>query len=164
MVAHTYTQTYTETDIEIVIRRFKADLLMIAQSSKALSEDKALDYAHDIEIFAKENFLLFVDITLLSGTEEVEAARYTVDDSAGGLAMSKPGGVMWPKVRDPVFRIVVRHTSHYDAAAKRRLSNRLRVRWVKSSDNIQHSSLIQVGTRDYSSNGWAMHRQDYRAR
>ena len=159
----TYTQTYTETDIEIVTRRFKADLLMIAQSSRALSEAKARDYAHDIEIFAKENALLFVDITLLSGTQEVEAVRYTVDHSGGVLSMSKPGGVMWPKVRDPVFRIVLKHTRHYDAVAKQRLGNRLKVNWVPSSEDIHHNSLAKVGIRDYSSNGWAMRRQDYRA-
>ena len=161
-MASTYTQTYTETDIEIVIRRFRADLLMIAQSSRALSEGEALNYAHDIEILAKEGALCFVDLTLLSGTKEIEAARYTVDDSGGILPMSRPGGVMWPEVYNPVFRVVIRYTSNYDAAAKQRLGNRLRIQWVPTSANIEHSSLTQVGTRDYSSNGWAMQRQDYR--
>ena len=160
----TYTQTYTETDIEIVTRRFMADLLMIAQSSGALSDDQARDYAHDVEILAKEGALRFVDLTLLSGTREIEAARYTVDDSGSHLSMSRPGGVMWPKVYDhPVFRVVIRYTRKYDAAMKRRLSNRLRIHWVPTNADIEHSSLAQVGTRDYSSNGWAMQRQDYRA-
>lgn len=162
-MASTYTQTYTETDIEIVTRRFRADLLMIAQSSGALTEDKAHDYAHDVEILAKEGALRFVDLTLLSGTSEIEAARYTVDDSGGNLSMSRPGGVMWPKVHDPDFRVVIRHTSKYDAAMKQRLSNKLWIRWVQTSADIEHSSLTQVGTRDYSSNGWAMRREDYRA-
>ena len=162
-MASTYTQTYTETDIEIVTRRFRADLLMIAQSSGALTEDKAHDYAHDVEILAKEGALRFVDLTLLSGTSEIEAARYTVDDSGGNLSMSRPGGVLWREVDNPVFRIVIRYTSKYDSATKQKLSNKLRIHWVPTSEDITHSSLTQVGTRDYTSNGWGMHREDYRA-
>ena len=159
----TYTQTYTETDIEIVTRRFRADLLMIAQSSRALSEDKAHDYADDVEVLAKQGALRFVDLTLLSGDREIEAARYTVDDSGGNLSMSRPGGVMWPEVSDAVFRVVIRYTSNYDDAMKQRLSKKLRIRWIPTSADIEHGSLTQVGTRDYSSNGWAMQRLDYRA-
>lgn len=161
-MASTYTLTYTETDIEIVTRRFRADLLMIAQSSRALTEEEANNYAHDVEVLAKEGALSFVDLTLLSGTKEVEAARYTVDDSGGILSMSRPG-VMWPKVDKPIFRVVVRYTSSYDAAAKQKLRNKLRIQWVATNADIEHHSLTLVGTRDYSSNGWAMQRQDYRA-
>ena len=55
---------------------------MIAQSSGALSKDGARDYAHDLDPLAKERILEFVDLTVLDGPTEVEAARYTVDDSA----------------------------------------------------------------------------------
>jgi hypothetical protein len=43
------TYSYTLTDIETVVRRFTADIVMIAQSSGAVSEAKARDYAHDVE-------------------------------------------------------------------------------------------------------------------
>lgn len=157
----TYTQTYTKTDIEAVFRRFKADLLMIAQSSGALSEGDALDYAHDLELFAKAGVLEFVDLTLLDGLAEVEAARYTVDVS-GGLSTSRPGGVLWPKVRDPKLRVVVRHTEEYYS---RNFGGKLKVTWRPTNEDVSHDGrLTEVGTREYSSNGWALHRQDYRAR
>ena len=155
---YTHTRTYTESDIETVFRRFKADLLMIAQSSRALSESDALDYAHDLELFAKEKVLKFVDLTLLDGTSEVEAARYTVDAS-GGLSTTRRPGVMWQRVREPRFRVVVQHTS-----APNHLTARLRLRWANTNEDVSHAGLIEAGSREYSSNGWALRRQDYRAR
>lgn len=155
----TYTQTYTETDIEAVFRRFKADLLMIAQSSGALSEGDALDYAHDLELFAKARILEFVDLTLLDGLAEVEAARYTVDES-GSLSTSRPGGVLWPQVRNPRFRVVIRRTAGYSS----NLGHQLKIKWQPTNEDVSHLGLTEVGAREYSSNGWALHRQDYRAR
>ena len=156
---YTYTHTYTESDIETVFRRFKADLLMIAQSSGALSEVEALNYAHDLQVFAKASVLEFVDLTLLDGTSEVEAARYTVDAS-GDLSTSRPGGVMWPKVSNPRFRVVIRRTGGYSDDLKRQL----KLSWQATNEDVSHFGLAEVGSREYSSNGWALRRQDYRAR
>ena len=49
----TQTTTYTTTDIEAVVRRITADLLMIASSSEAVTEVKAKEWANDIELLAK---------------------------------------------------------------------------------------------------------------
>src|SRR3954449_3943200 len=92
------TYTYTITDIENVVRRFSADLVMIAQSSGTITEAKARDYAHDAELLAKKGYLKRVDVTLLSGTTEIRATQYVVSTAAGGLTMSRPGGVLWPRV------------------------------------------------------------------
>ena len=155
---NTRTYTYTRSDIEAVFRRFKADLLMIAQSSRALSESDALDYAHDLELFAEAGVLEFVDLTLLDGTSEVEAARYTVD-ATGGLSTSRPG-VMWPRVCNPRFRLVVRYTARYSDDLKAQL----RRGWEPTNADISHRNLDKVGSREYASNGWALRRQDYRTR
>ncbi|EMQ1187899.1 hypothetical protein R9W25_005878, partial [Klebsiella variicola] len=64
--SNTETRTYTVADVEKVVRSIQADLMMIANSSKAMTEDKAKDYAHDIELLAKEEYLNVVDVTLLS--------------------------------------------------------------------------------------------------
>lgn len=37
----TYTSTYTVSDVEKVVRSIKADLIMIAGSTKAMTEDDA---------------------------------------------------------------------------------------------------------------------------
>ena len=156
----TITETYTETDIEIVIRRFRADIIMIAQSSSAITEDKARDYAHDVEVLAKHECLDGVDITLLSSKgQEIEAARYTVDTNTGNLAMERPGGVMWRHVPNATLRIVLIVTKNYDKA---RLQNHLKLNWSSTDADLEHSSLKSISERYYASNGWALFREDFK--
>ena len=52
----TYTTTYTFADVEKVVRSIKADLVMIASSTKAITESEAKEYAHDIELLAKNEY------------------------------------------------------------------------------------------------------------
>ena len=78
----TETYTYTIVDIETVVRRFTADLVMIAQSSGTVTETNAREYAHDVEALAKKGYLKRVDLTLLSGTREIKATQYTVNAAA----------------------------------------------------------------------------------
>ena len=162
-VADTHTHSYTITDIETVVRRFTADLVMIAQSSGAITEAKARDYAHDVGVLAKGGYLKMVDLTLFSERTEIRAAQYVVNTSAGHLTMSRPGGVMWPRVTSPDLRIVLKHTNAYDTAAKKRMKPKLRNRWVPTNADTSHSSLTQTSGRNYASNGWGMQRQDYAA-
>ena len=162
-VDETQSFTYTITDIETVMRRFTADIVMIAQSSGAITEAEARDYAHDIEALAKKGYLKKVDLTLFSGTVEIRATQYVVDSSAGDLAMSRPGGVMWPRVHDPHLRVVLTHTDNYDAAAKETMKNKLRIYWTPTNADTSHSRLTQSGGRSYASNGWGMQRRDYAA-
>src|SRR6478735_9118965 len=100
----TATDTYSVTDVEVVLRRFLADIVMIATSSGAITEPKARDYAHDVEVLAKAGYLLKVDLTLFSSGLEARASSYDVNTSSGDLVMSRPGGVMWPRVLNPDFR------------------------------------------------------------
>lgn len=165
--AGTITETYTETDIEIVIRRFQADLIMIAQSSRAITEDEARDYAHDVEVFAKLECLDGVDITLLSSEgQEIEAARYTVDTNTRNLAMERPGGVMWRHVPNATLRIVLIFTKNYDKAQLQNylklLQNHLNIRWCLTNVDLKHSSLNPISGRYYVSNGWTLSRKDYK--
>lgn len=97
----TATATYTTTDIEKVVRRVTTDLVMIAESSGAITADKAGDYGYDIELLAKNGYLKNVDVTLLSAGVEKRAVRYEVNIASGSLTSSRPGGVMWPKVDLP---------------------------------------------------------------
>src|SRR5438067_10353166 len=99
-MAYTVSETYsyTTSDIEKVVRRFTADLVMIAQSSGTITEAKAREYARDVETLAKNGYLKRVDLTLLCGTREITATQYTVNTEAGGLSMSRPGGVLWPRI------------------------------------------------------------------
>lgn len=157
----TSSYTYSVVDIETVMRRFTADVVMMATSSNAITEAKARDYAHDVEALAKAGYLDMVDLTLYNLGVEVKAAQYKVNTSSGELAMNRPGGVMWPRVSFPEFRIVLYHTDAYDAAAQQAMRSKLRVSWSATNADTSHSSLKQSQGRDYASNGWGLQRTDF---
>jgi hypothetical protein len=161
--ADTYADTYTVTDIQTVMRRFTADLMMIAQSSGAMSEDNARSHSHDIELLAVNGYLSKVDITLLSHGVEVRAAQYIVNTDSGNLTMSRPGGVRWPRVFGSELRVVVYYTDGYDAAAREALRSRLWLPWGPSHADTSHAMLTRSGGRDYASKGWGLQRVDFAA-
>lgn len=159
----TATYTYSVTDVEIVMRRFSGDIVMIATSSGAITEDTARMYAHDVEVLAKAGYLKSVDLTLFSGAVEARAVTYNVNTSSGDLAMSRPGGVMWPRVQSPNFRIVLSYTVTYTATAREQMKGKLKIAWVSTNADTSHSSLSPSGGRDYASNGFGIQRKDYGA-
>ena len=109
----TYTSTYTVSDVEKVVRSIKADLIMIAGSTKAMTEDDAKKYAHDIELLAKNNYITTVDVTLMSSYEsEVNAVKYLFQtENASGT--ERPGGVMWPYTPNGRIRIILSPSDSY---------------------------------------------------
>lgn len=159
--ATTDTYSYTVSDIEKVVRRFAADLVMIAQSSGAITENMARDYAHDVEMLAKKEYLKMVDLTLSCGPTEVRAVQYVVNTSEGDIEMSPPGGVLWPRVENPQFRIILSYTNAYDATARMEMEGSLKCKWVPTDADTSHSNLVQSGGRTYASNGWEMQRKDF---
>ncbi len=159
----TYTYSYTTSDVEAVMRRFTADLVMIAQSSGAMSEATARSYAHDIDLLAKNGYLKKVDLTLLNGAIEVRAAQYVVNSSAGNLAMSRPGNALWPRLANASLRIVVTYTDAYTETARQGIKAKLKISWVPSSADTSHATLKSSGGRTYASNGWGLQRKDFAA-
>lgn len=155
------TETYTASDIELVMRRVKADLVMIAASTGAVTEEKARDWAHDIEMLAKNGYLQMVDLTLFSFGVEQKATRFIVSTESGELTMNRPGGVRWPKVQDPDLRIVLFYTDAYDSRARDNMRNKLKISWSPTNADTSHSSLQSNIGRDYVSNGYGMQRKDY---
>jgi hypothetical protein len=160
-ITSTHTETYSTTDVEIVIRRVTADLIMIASSTGGWTEEKAREYAHDVELLAKKGYLKWVDVTLLSGGIEQKATRFEVNTASGELTMSRPGGVLWPRVTNPDLRIVLCYTSDYTDEARAALSGRLKIGWGPTNADTSHSSLKAGSGRDYASNGYGVQRKDY---
>lgn len=159
--SNTTTHTYSTADVEVVMRRINADLVMIATSSRAITEAEAIEYAFDIELLAKNGFLKQVDLTLMSGGIELKALRYEVDTDSGALTTSRPGGVMWPRVDGAHLRIVLRYTSGYTAAEKEKMRSKLRNSWSPTNVDTSHLSLSQSASRDYVSNAFGMRRKDF---
>jgi hypothetical protein len=161
-VTRTASATYTTVDVENVVRRLKADLMMIADSTGAWTSTEAANYSHDIELLARKGYLSSVDVTLLSYGSEVTAVCYDVDEDAGSLTASRPGGVLWPRVAGARLRIVIRHTAAYDAAAERDLGGKLKINWTSTTEDISHSALSGDGGRNYTSNAYGMKRKDWK--
>jgi hypothetical protein len=159
----TGTGTYTVADIERVVRRVKADLVMIADSTNGWTPAEALNYAHDVDLLATAGYLKHVDVTLLSHGVEVMATCFEVDTDAGGLTSSRPGGVLWPKVPGPFLRIILRYTDDYTASARATMKSRLKVNWSPTDADTSHSTLRSAGGRDYVSNTYGMQRKDWAA-
>ena len=157
----TITETYTTVDVENVVRRFRTDLKMIADSTGAMSSQDVTSYANDVELLAKKGFLAFVDVTLLSDGVERNAVRYTISTDAGSFESSRPGGVMWPQVYRPELRVILSHTGSYDDDARQSLAGRLNFTWWKTDQSIDHSGLNGSGGRDYASNSYGMKRKDW---
>lgn len=159
----TQTATYTSVDIEKVVRRVTTDLVMIAESSGAITADKARDYGHDIELLAKEGYIRKADVTLLSAGVEVRATCYEVNTAAGDLTSSRPGGALWPRVASPVLRVIVSYTPAYTDAVDQKMAGKLRINWASTSTDTSHSALKASGGRDYASNAYGMQRKDWDA-
>lgn len=157
----TRTTTYTQEDVSKVIRRFTADLKMIAASSKSITEEKAAEYAHDVEYLAQRGYLEMVDVTLLSGGVELKAVQYSVLIGSNNLTPSRPGDVLWPEIKGAFLRILLRYTSDYTAAIKAQTLPRLKIGWVSTDASTHHTTLKESGARDYSSNGFGVNRKDF---
>lgn len=161
---YTVPDTFSATDVSAVMRRVTAEFVMIAQSTGAITEAKAREWAHDVEALAQGGYLKAVDLTLLTGGAfgtEVLATRYTVDTASGDIATSRPGGVMWPRVHDVYLRIVLSHTGTYDATARARMKSKLKETWSRSDTDISHQQLVAAGGRSFVSSTFGMHRQDF---
>jgi hypothetical protein len=158
----TASHTFTDVDIEKVVRRFRADVTMIAQSTAAITEQKARHYAEDVEALSKAGYLKKVDLTLLDGNEEVAAAVYTVNTAGEALTSSVPGGVLWPRVSNPSLRIVLYYTDAYTDTAQLAMRPKLNINWTPTNADTSHATLQPQGGRAYVSNGWGLERKDFR--
>ena len=155
----TASATYTTTDIENVVRRVKADLTMIADSTGGWTTQQTADYIHDIEVLAKAGYLAWVDVTLLRDGVELKAVRFNVDTDAGTLTTSRPGGVLWPRETNAKLRIILNYTNEVPEATRKTL----KIGWTTSYDDTSHSSLSSSGGRNYVSNTYGMQRKDWAA-
>jgi hypothetical protein len=155
------TETYSFVDVEIVIRRVTADLIMIANSTGAWTEDFARKVGHDVELLAKKGYLKWVDVTLFSYGVELKATRFEVNTAAGGLSMSRPGGVLWPRVSDPDLRVILGNTDNYTPMAAAMVADELELSWTATNTDTSHSSLKSGGGRNYASNAFGVQRKDF---
>ena len=161
-VTYSQTATFSVADVETAFRRFRSDIFMIADSTKAITRQEAEDYAHDAEYLAKRGYLRKVDVTLLNGNgTELRACCYTVNDQASDWISSRPGGVLWPNVASARIRIVLSYTSKYTDAIKQAARPYLKIYWVPSTDDTSHAMLNSLGGRAYVSNAYGLQRKDF---
>lgn len=161
MSTYSSTSTYTVADVEKVMRSVKADLIIIATTTKAMTEEDAVNYAHDIEVLAKKNHLEYADVTLMNGASEVRAIKFEFQ-TEGATGSERPGGVTWPltpKDKGGWIRIHLRYTD--SSSAEKRAELPLKISWVPASTDTSHKDLISSAGRGYSSNGFGTNRKDF---
>lgn len=157
----TASYTYSVVDIETTFRRLRADLMMIADSTKAITRETADSYAHDAEYLARNSFLKHVDVTQMVGETEQRAVRYSVSEQAGGWATSRPGGVSWPALAGGWIRIILTYTAAYTLEKREAAKRSLKNDWTPTSADISHASLTLGSGRNYVSNAYGLQRNDY---
>ncbi|HOO49902.1 MAG TPA: hypothetical protein PLK94_01290 [Alphaproteobacteria bacterium] len=157
----TASHTYSVADVEVVMRRLTADLVMIAQSTGTITEEKARQYSHDIEALATAGYLRKVDVTLMSGIVEIRATTYETNTEAGELTSSRPGGVRWPRMANAELRIVLFYNDSYTDDAREKMRDKLKIPWSPTSADTSHKSLSRSGGRDYASNAYGLRREDF---
>lgn len=158
----TYSSSYTEVDVEQVVLNVKADLIMIADSSKAMNRDEAEKYAHDIELAAKNGYLNKVDVTLLNAFgSEVKATTYSFTDGDDATDTSRPGGVRWPETPSGQIRVVLHPKAAWDNEPEKASKLPWKMNWGPTNVDISHSGLTPSGNRGYSSNGFGANRNDF---
>lgn len=163
MSTTTRTETYTHTvaDIEKVFRRFSADIKMIAESSGAMTLEKAGQYAHDIQLLAANGYIKQIDVTLMSGQTEICAVKYTVVTGQSDMSSDRPGGVAWNPVAEGWVRVVVSYTSAYTEAIASSLSGKFKISWSPSKADLSHKTLTTDAERQYSSKDYGLTRQGF---
>ncbi len=158
---NTATDTYSVNDVETTFRRFRADISMIADSSKTITRDKAEQYAHDAEYLARLRYLRKVDVTLLSNGVEKAAVSYSVNEQAGELVSSRPGGVLWPNIPGARLRVILFYTAIYTDDVKAETQPKLKINWTPTSEDTSHANLKSTGARNYTSSSFGLQRNDY---
>lgn len=92
---------------------------------------------------------------------EQKATRFEVNTKSGQLVMSRPGGVLWPRMTNPDLRVIVSYTSSYTAEARANLNSQLKINWTPTSADTSHWQLTPGSGRDYASNGYGVQRKDF---
>jgi len=162
--SHTTTTTFTQ-DVQNVMRKFKADLRSFAESTGAMTVERADSICHDLEVMALHRYLSRVDIMLYSGESKHLAATYLFNTQNERRDTDRSGAGIWPRVTDPRLFVVLTHTPAYHALQpheRATLSTALELSWSPTDLSTDHSDLTTAGARGYTSNSVALERKDYR--
>lgn len=157
----TMSSTYTREDVLKVVRRIKATLMMIAESTGGWTEDQTADYVHDIGELATAGYLKSIDLSLLDSGTEVRATVFTMNAAAGTMTDQRPGDGLWPIVANPFLRVVLRYNASYTSAARAAMKPKLNVDWQPSTADTSHSGLTASAGLTHASNGYGVERTDW---
>ena len=161
----TVSATYTVLDIERVVRRVKADLIMIADSTGGWTLEKASHYAHDVELLAKAGYLDLHRRHVVQQRHRGEShalrcryRRWRADPAAG------PAGCFGRRSSRPVSAWILGYVDHlYRSRERGHSKGELKINWSPTNADTSHSALNSAGGRDYASNAYGMQRRDWAA-
>ena len=163
--SYTDSGTYTAADVVKVADRFGADLVMLAQSTEAMSVAWAENSIHDVKAKAKKDYINRVSVVLKDAQGNViRGRRYDVSTDASLWSSERPGDNIWPKTPDGSLTVIVHNTSAWNAlgaTAKANFEATLKQSWSSSDVDTDFPGMNGQQGRRYASNSYGMQRTDF---
>jgi len=163
--SYTDSGTYTAADVVKVTDRFGADLVMLVQSTEAMSVAWAEDSIHDVKAKARKDYINRVSVVLKDAQGTViRGRRYDVSIDASLWSSERPGDNIWPKTPDGSLTVVVHNTSTWTslgATAKANFEATLKHSWSSSDVDTNFPGMNGQQGRRYASNSYGMQRTDF---
>ena len=155
-MAGTTTLTWTKTDIARVFEKCTADIYMLAVRTGGMTEEKAIETMHDVQIMAEEACLVEMHIQLQDRNGQViKAQKYTPIGQSD--KDNRPGGNSWPRIESGRLRVIVRVEGSGWEEANRRTGGR----WSASEASLDYTSMTRGGERTFSHGAFGMERVTY---
>lgn len=160
-----YSNTYSAEDIKKVASRFGADLVMLAQSSAAMTTTRAEGVIDDVKLFAKKEYIERISVVLNDGSgKQLKARRYEVSTDASLWTSERPGDNLWPKTPSGSISVVLHYSSVWEAlgdVAKSNFKATLSRAWGPSDVDTSFSAMSGTVARRYASKAYGMERTDF---
>jgi hypothetical protein len=160
-----YTDSFTSADVVKVTDRFAADLVMLTQSSEAMTAVWAENSIHDVKLMAKKDYISRISVVLADSSGNVIKARnYEVSKDASLWSSDRPGDNLWPRTPNGSLGVIVQYTSTWGelgSVAKANFEGDLKQSWGPSTLDTDFPGMSGQQGRRYASNAYGMQRTDY---
>lgn len=163
--SYSYTETYTDIDIEETFESLEADLNMIARRTDTWSSAYCKDVSDDLLKLLLKGYLKRIDITLTDTFDNpVKVAVYKVRENAGSWDGVPPGGNNWPSIPGGDLSVIISYSDRWYSLSDQEQSNfkeKLNRPWSTSYIDTSYPELTSLGSRLYNSNAFGLERQNW---
>lgn len=160
MSTHSYTYTYSVTDVRKVMGQLHAEFRMAAQSTGLRTFENVDAVMADITRFAEEGYLERVQVRLVNASgKNAKVADYEVSEDAGGWSADRAGNMMWPRGVGVRIAITLYYSAKWNqqsAAQQAVFESKLNRTWSAETDDLSTSHLVARSDRTFVSNAYGV--------